>query len=1081
MMRLFSRALRFAGMMLMAISLIGGAGFLTLGADLAVPQVATFTGTQLQALILDPQDGFASSGISMKVTVAANDGAQTELTVNGEIVSATHIGRRVIDKRTNVTQFEYFGVQLHPGPNTLSVVPVAPSGERGAAVERTVFGPGPPVRIVGKLTGSLVADGKSDAKLIVTAYDQWDHYAMPGVDVQIRLLSGDVRLLGAPAPTDSTTAQQAAPATAPPDASGGPALVMPLGTNGTVFVPVKAGLTTGTARVRISSDAASEDVSFDIAPFLRQPLVSGLVSVGAGVVPAPVDGEGISDTGGAKHARAALFGSGAVGKKSALTFVYESQNRLAPLSSYGAFVENPNERPYQTYGDSSSIANDWQSDDHLYARLDSGRNWVKWGRFSAESGAPESPGAFRQLLSGASAHAAIGKASLDAFSARNETAFASTLMSVLGLSTLAQPLHPDIVIGSDQLSLVTLDRITGAILAQAPLVRNVDYTIDYATGTLRFINIPLPYDPNFNPQSVLVQYEYQGFGARSEVTGAGAKLPVGTSTLHLGYVNDYTGAQNFALISQTVTGGTNGARWSVSHAQSRGVAPNANGAGLPLVNGNGGNAWAFNYERRRGSDAVTVAYSTTGQGFSNPFGGLALPGFSIYHVGYSHGTPGKNEMRIEADGERNGGALGQSGSQSNVRWNWTHALGDKLAVVLGLESHSQSFGSNPSPQPSSQPYAANVSASFVQARGELDYHPTKHVRLDVARSQDVAGSGNGTTEPAQTVAEFSADVGANGRAYVRELISDSPIAPFAGAGGTGLNFGPSASRATQFGIANRFGANTTVSSDYYITSTGNGTDVFSAIGVQQKFVLSKALGGTFDFQQANASGGASGFTVWGGTLGWLGASGMRVNLAYQTRNGSAGGSTLSAGFAGPLSENLSVLGSLNHAYGASANAVNDRVSFAYRSNESDRLVSLLGWQRTNGITASAKDDVLSFEEFYRPWSGFEAAGRYAFKVDGDPFYRAHTKLLGMRLRQNVGRRLDVGIEGREMFVPGADRSNQTDFAAETGYQIGNSTRAAVGYTFRGTVDPTLTGQNAHRGVYMTLTTVVDRLFGWGKK
>ena len=68
-----------------------------------------------------------------------------------------------------------------------------------------------------------------------------------------------------------------------------------------------------------------------------------------------------------------------------------------------------------------------------------------------------------------------------------------------------------------------------------------------------------------------------------------------------------------------------------------------------------------------------------------------------------------------------------------------------------------------------------------------------------------------------------------------------------------------------------------------------------------------------------------------------------------------------------------------------------------------------------------------------------------------------------------------------MFVPGVERSRATDFAAETGYQLGTSTRAAVGYTFRGTVDPTLTAQNTHRGFYATLTTVVDRLFGWGKK
>ena len=250
--------------------------------------------------------------------------------------------------------------------------------------------------------------------------------------------------------------------------------------------------------------------------------------------------------------------------------------------------------------------------------------------------------------------------------------------------------------------------------------------------------------------------------------------------------------------------------------------------------------------------------------------------------------------------------------------------------------------------------------------------------------------------------------------------------------------------------------------------------------MQQKISFAKNVSGSFDYQQANASSG-SGFSVWGGTLGWLGRGGIRVNLAYQTRTGAAGGSTLMAGFAGPLSQNISLLGSLNHAYGASASAINDRVSMAYRSNESDRLVSLFGWQRTNGITATATNDVLSFEEFFRPWNGFEAAGRYAYKVDGDAYYRAHTALASLRLRQNIGRRADIGVEGRTMFVPGVAQSRASDFAAESGYQVGSSMRAAVGYTFRGTVDPTLTGQGTHRGTYVTLTALVDRLFGWGKK
>jgi hypothetical protein len=33
---------------------------------------------------------------------------------------------------------------------------------------------------------------------------------------------------------------------------------------------------------------------------------------------------------------------------------------------------------------------------------------------------------------------------------------------------------------------------------------------------------------------------------------------------------------------------------------------------------------------------------------------------------------------------------------------------------------------------------------------------------------------------------------------------------------------------------------------------------------------------------------------------------------------------------------------------------------------------------------------------------------------------------------------------------------------------------------RGTADPSLSTTPAHRGAYVTVTSVVDRLFGWGK-
>jgi hypothetical protein len=109
------------------------------------------------------------------------------------------------------------------------------------------------------------------------------------------------------------------------------------------------------------------------------------------------------------------------------------------------------------------------------------------------------------------------------------------------------------------------------------------------------------------------------------------------------------------------------------------------------------------------------------------------------------------------------------------------------------------------------------------------------------------------------------------------------------------------------------------------------------------------------------------------------------------------------------------------------------------------------------------------------------AGRFAYTLDGDSFYKAHTSLAGLRVRQNVGRRFDVGAEVRELNAANIPGARATDFAAEGGYQLGGGSRVAVGYDFSGSVDPTLTGTPTRRGFYVTFTTLVDRIFGWGKQ
>ncbi len=1101
-----AHALRRIGAMMIAISLICAAATRSgaTGDDVAAPisspspapsespnsikyadlahESYTATGP-LTASFAFPSDKTVSPSVATRVVVDTVYGAGVELRVNGELVPLTRIGRRTASAKGGTAQFEYFGVVLKPGPNELVATPIGAAGLRGASATALIYGCGPPATLRTQLQGTLVADGRSAVLLDVSATDRWGDPAMAGVPVKVTLMRGDARFASAGLPS-ATTGASPAPTASP--GSENAVFTAQLGLGGHVGIPIVPGLTAGDITLQIAAGELTSAQTLYVAPYLRKPLVNGLVSVGAGAVPIAVDGDGVDDGGSARRARAALFASGRVGKQSLLTVAYESQNTLAPLSSYGPFVDDPNERPYQTYGDSSTRSSDFESNDRLYARLDSGRDSIMWGQFQATAGDDNAVGAYRQLLSGAKVELANKDSHIhvNAFTARNQVAYVSTTIPVSGLLTLAQPLQPDIVVGSDYITLASIDRRTGAVISQTPLIRNVDYTIDYATGTLRFINVPLPFDPYFNPQVLQLQYQYQGIATHSAVTGGNAWVDIGGSAaakLRVSYVNDATGASNFSLVSQSLTGKLPGGQWILSHASSSGSAPGVTGG--QLSSGGGGNAIDLTLNDRIGPNQIDALYQDTAAGFADPFGGISSPGFTNYRVAWSrHAAPGQT-LTLEADGQRNHGA-GVEDAQNNASLLWNTAVNKTISLLFGVQAHAQQnvpltispplTGSSPEP---------NVLQRSTQMQAQLgfDWKPSKRVGLNVQRDQDLTGATAQTTQPAQTSAELSYAFDDRSKVFVRQLLSDSAATAFAqSAGALGLtNLG---TRSTQIGFERAMSPAMNVESDYLITDTGNATDIYSALGVTQKFSIGKRLSGNLTMQQANASGaGAAGFTVYGGSVAYSDSKDFRAALAYQSRTGSLGGTTFSGGLTGHVGPNIAVLGTLNQVSGSGTNAADDRISLAYRPQNNDTLVSLLGYERLTGTSSllPERTDVLSFEEVYRPWNTFELAGRVAEKLDGDGYYAAHTSLFGLRARQNVGTRFDVGAELRMLNAANVPGAQTTDVAAEAGYTIGNDARLAAGYNFSGSIDPTLSGKPQRKGFYFTFTTLIDRIFGWG--
>jgi hypothetical protein len=128
---------------------------------------------------------------------------------------------------------------------------------------------------------------------------------------------------------------------------------------------------------------------------------------------------------------------------------------------------------------------------------------------------------------------------------------------------------------------------------------------------------------------------------------------------------------------------------------------------------------------------------------------------------------------------------------------------------------------------------------------------------------------------------------------------------------------------------------------------------------------------------------------------------------------------------------------------------------------------------------STREDIMSFDQLYRPTNRLELAGRVAYKLDGNQDYAAHTVLFGARATQRIGSFMDVATEASWLNSPGISGAAQSEFAVEAGFRVMDRVRLGIGYNFQGAADPTLLNTPTRKGVYVTFTSIVDRIFGWG--
>jgi hypothetical protein len=1093
----------------------------------------------LVASLVSPADDEVAAATAASVEVQTVKGAGVEIKVGDAVVPFSRIGKRTVDTKTGVTTYTYYGIALQPGPNTLALTPLGANGVRGATTTHRVFGPGRPVTLAISATGPFRADGTSADQIRVEARDAWGHRAASGSSVQVVLVSGDARLERVNLKPPSALASSAPDpsASAAPDAQASPraqlspvpmtssspgpnvaisqrqTLDVLLDADGCALVRLIPGITPGDVILRADAGDVSRDARFFLAPNLRKPFVSGLVTAGAGAVPGIPDApDGMPDGTNARRGRIAMFGTGALGKSLA-TFAYDTSNTLRSTpgfgGAHGTYDGDPNDRPFAITGDSSTRRDDALSRDHLFARFDSGRATAMWGEFHAVTGSTTNGlGGFDQLVDGAKLELAGNQRRMSVFAAKNSVGYDRRVFAPSGLAT-GVTLRSSIVVGSETIVLATIDRRTGAILTQTALTRGVDYTVEYATGQLRFIEVPLPFDQAFNPQQIVVTYQFDAPGNAARTVGGRAETTFGRNhaiKLGVGYVNDTSGAGNVSLATQDLGGQFRGGSWSIVHATSHGALLST-GTGEPIA-GDGGSALHAQLNRAAGPDRLSLTYDRTGVGYNDPFGGLSAPGLLNERLTYVHRyAGGAGDVALDVGHQANVGVGLAGNQQTTASLRTRRALTKRFAVTASIDRRvSSTNATNPTALPTAlpfpgatgfiyQPVQSQPAEASTQASIGFDWRATNALSFSANRLQTLAGTND--VQPAQTDAQLTYDLGKGGRAYIRERWSASPVQSFAAA--TQAYTAPTGgTRATEIGLQRRLGNATTFDTSYVVDHTATGSDVYATIGVRERIAIGRTHGDAF-LQHGTSTGTsltsgatgangavagtAGGFNLYGLSLSYGDpANRFRASGAAQLRTGDGAGVSLSLAALGAISPDFSLFASINDARSTSGNQSDERIGLAWRPSRSDFGVTLLQYDRRDGTgpLTNTQSGVLSLEQVLRVRSRTEIVGRYAYKLDGDSYYAAHSSLAGLRLDQRIGSRFDVGAEVRRASVRGIDGATATALAVETGLRLGNQTRVGIGYNMHGTADPSLSSTPAHRGAYVTVTSVVDRLFGWGR-
>jgi SdrD B-like domain len=840
-------------------------------------------------------------------------------------------------------------------------------------------------------------------------------------------------------------------------------------------VPSTTHLTASSGARQLSATA---DVRFESSQ--HPPLLVAAGEIGIGL-----SGPGKNATDGARRVDGlvSMFYQQSLTKKDLLSVAVRSKGSVNGASgNNGLFEFDPTQRIYPVIGDASTRQELGQSASRVYARYDRGRSYVMYGDLHGDSGSESRSGLLEYNRNVTGFRLQIQTTDptkwLQAQVARPNTGYMREISSALSGSAIRLS-RLQILPGSETITLEVRDRRNPElILSRETLVRNVDYSLDPASGIVFMMRSVSLFDPSLNLVQLVSTYEYQTTGIDSAVYLGRGSYEVNPVGLRLGVsmLSQSEGGMNFSvggleLEQKLWNGGRFHAELPISHGQ---LASDASSSGL--VNRDG-KAIRAELEQPLGlrNTVLHGRYARTDEGFFNPYGATTVQG--VQSRGASVETRGFGtsilSFGIEQEVNRNSAVDNQ---RQTISAKLTETLTENLSLETGIDRRA--FEDHAS--------GRQIDSELISAG--LKWKPLSRLETSLRREQNLGEAD--PTYPSQTLLGAQYKLSATSRIFATQRFSSAPITPIGGAETIGV-LSPQSTRETAIGVESRLHGNTNLTTNYRMDTSERGSDSFAVIGVLTRLPVRPGL--SFDWTLDNAvhlAGAGKGYV--GGSFGFTKSKDdtLRMFTRYEMRRGDTTQGIFTAGIVGRLSTATSAMARYrvaNNTAGTVGRINDGQVALAVRPKKSDRVALLFSYDFGNGnamatapvsLANPGRTDRLSADSLIQIAHGFEFYSRVAEARTPGLYVgsRLGTYIQG-RLQKSLTRRFDIAGEARWIRESVIVRGSLIT-GIEWGTWITRDFRIGLGYSSRGFANPgsLLDSTAARGGPYLIMSSKLSSIF-----